>query len=181
VKRASIDEKQRLYALGVPSLAWQRHIAEWPSVLQLGGVRVEGAQAGVVQAGGDCISVEASHGDDRMKMRTGIPPPPPPCSASACSISAQAPNTTTHPPTKRRASAIRSKLLLGIAVSFESMFRWPASCTLFTPRGRYFMAFSTASVTSLWPPRLRRDEQDACRRVARMRDSCRDAAAREHE
>lgn len=44
------------------------------------------------------------------------------------------------------AGAIRSKLLLGIAVSFESVFCRLASCTLFTPRGLQYMAFSTVSV-----------------------------------
>jgi hypothetical protein len=38
------------------------------------------------------------------------------------SIRAQAPNTTAHPTIKSCASAIRSNLPVGIAVSFEPMF-----------------------------------------------------------
>jgi hypothetical protein len=42
--------------------------------------------------------------------------------ARACSIRTQALNATAHPPTKKScASAFRSNLLVGIAVSFEQM------------------------------------------------------------
>jgi len=47
------------------------------------------------------------------------------CCACACSIRAQPPNTATHPVIKSNANALRANLILGIAVSFEPVFRCP--------------------------------------------------------
>jgi len=87
---------------------------------------------------GDCVGVVGAgpEGAAPELPAPEVAPEEEPDCAWACPIRSQSPNATAQLPSNSSARTVRSNVLLGIAISFASMFYVTNDLSIAWPRGR---------------------------------------------